>query len=164
VIPVPDGSLVVLVGPAGSGKTALARTAWPEPGYVISSDQLRAIIGGYEGSQDPDVTRAVFQVVHELARLRLARGLTTVVDATNSGRGARATLLGIARTADAPAVAVVVLPPLDICLARNAQRARVVPEDVVRRQHAAVSQAAPGLTAEGFTAVILAPPMRPVAT
>ena len=44
---IPDPALVVLVGPAGSGKSAWAAARYA-PREVVSSDQLRAIVGSGE--------------------------------------------------------------------------------------------------------------------
>jgi hypothetical protein len=86
-------------------------------------------------------------------------------DATNAAAEYRRGLLDVAagdpqlRPA-ARAVAVLVLPALDVVLARNATRdstpcpgcglARRVREDVVRRMHAAIVADLPGLAGEGW--------------
>jgi hypothetical protein len=49
VIRLPSPSLVVLVGPAGSGKSAWAAEHFA-PGQIVSSDRLRAVVG--EGEHD----------------------------------------------------------------------------------------------------------------
>jgi predicted kinase len=148
---IPDPALVVLCGASGSGKSTLA-TFWP--GQVVSSDALRALIGA---GQDGDGHRDTFDLVHRITAMRLLRGLRTVVDATNVTCQHRRPLLSYAGSRGIPAVAVVCWPPLETCLARNAARsARCgrVPEDVVRRQYAALVAEMPS-QAEGFARVII---------
>jgi protein phosphatase len=151
---IPAGALVVLVGVSGSGKSTLAATHF-RPTQVLSSDAFRAIVA--DDPADQRATRAAFELLHLAARRRLERGRLTVIDATSVSRAARAALLALARLARRPAVAIVLEPPLDVCLARNAARPdRTVDEEVVRRQHAELQRwlAMPdGLTAEGFTDV-----------
>ncbi len=130
-IPIPDPSLVVLIGAAGSGKSSFAACHF-DPDEVLSSDAFRAIISGDPSNQA--VTRAAFGRLHrELAR-RLAERQLTVVDATNVERGARRELLRRASTAGLPAVAIVFDLAAELVLARNAARTtRVVDEGIVRR-------------------------------
>ena len=153
---VPDPSLVVLIGPAGAGKSTLARRLF-HPTEILSSDAIRAAISGDEADQS--VSRAAFAVLHhELAR-RLADGRLTVVDATNLTAAGRRPLLRRAEAAGVPAVAIVLALPADVVRARNGRRARVVDPGVVDRHLARVRSIAElgpeRLRAEGFTAVTI---------
>ncbi len=131
-IAIPRGSLVLLVGVSGSGKTTFAGRHFPRT-HVLSSDEMRAIV-----ADDPDhqsATDAAFELLHTAVALRLARRRTTVVDATNVERWARGRLLAIASRARRPAVAIVFALPLEISLARNAARGDRRPPAALRRQH-----------------------------
>jgi protein phosphatase len=161
-IPVPDPSLVVLIGAAGSGKSSFAACHF-DPDEVLSSDGFRALISGDPANQA--VTRAAFGRLHkELAR-RLAERRLTVIDATNIERGARRELLRRATVAGIPSVAIVFDLAAELVLARNAARtSRVVDEGVVRRHLALLRDELDGSNAgtglQGFDGVtILRDPM-----
>lgn len=149
--PPPDdlvpGTLVLLVGPAGSGKSTWAAAHHP-PTAIVSSDALRAAVA--DDPTDQDATADAFRLLHAIVRARLKRGRTTVVDATNLTDGARRPLLSLAARFERPVVAIVFDPPLEVCLARNAARpGRSVPETVVRLHHAQLPGAVAALRRAG---------------
>jgi predicted kinase len=153
-ITIPAGALVALVGVSGSGKSTFAARHFG-PTQVLSSDAFRAIVA--DDPADQRASRAAFELLHLAARRRLERGRLTVIDATSVSRAARTGLVRLARSTRRPAVAIVLDPPLAVCLARNAARLdRTVAEDVVHRQHAELKRwlaADGGLIAEGFAGV-----------
>ncbi len=152
-IRLPDPSLVLLVGAAGSGKTTLARRCF-DADEVISSDRLRELLSGDEANQA--VSGAAFQILHERVAGRLAAGRLTVVDATNVEPHARRALLELARAAGTPAVAIVLDIGIRACLDQNGQRpGRSVEPAVIERQADALrrSLAGEGLAGEGFAAI-----------
>src|SRR5215213_7511255 len=87
---IPNLSLVVLVGPSGSGKSTFARKHFL-PTEVLSSDVCRGLVSDNENNQS--ATNDAFDVLHYVAAKRLARGLLTVVDATNVQEEARKPLV-----------------------------------------------------------------------
>jgi protein phosphatase len=139
---------VVLIGAAGSGKSTFAGHHFVSD-CVVSSDRLRAEM---TGAASDDV---VFAALHRRVQARLASGLPVVVDATNTDWTWRAQLLADARRYERPAMAIVFNLPVDVCLARNAARARTVPASVIRRQVADVARDVDRLDLEGFAAVHL---------
>ena len=150
---IPDPSLVVLVGAAGSGKSTFAARHFA-PDEVLSSDAFRALIAG--DPSDQSATRAAFSALHSTVARRLGQRRLTVVDATSVQRGARAALLRTAAAAHVPAVAIVLDLPPDVVHARNRGRAGgIVPADAVDRQLAdlAATLRPGGIDAEGFTRV-----------
>jgi protein phosphatase len=150
----PDPCLVLLVGVAGSGKSTLAARLFA-PDVVLSSDAYRERLSA--DAADQGATGAAFAALHRDLRARLMHGRTTVVDATNVQPRARHPLVRMARETGVPVVAIVLDLPEELVLARNAARDRVVPEDAVRRQLAALRKAlAPGgLEVEGYAQVVV---------
>jgi protein phosphatase len=153
-IVLPDPCLVVLVGPAGSGKTTLAQRHFA-PDEILASDAFRARLG--LGEEDQAASRRAFAAIHAAVAHRLAAGKLTVVDATSVWRRARRELLRRARVAGIPAIAIVLDLPEADCLAGDLQRpGRHVQPDVIRDQWHALqgSLGAPGgLVEEGFASV-----------
>ena len=147
----PADALVLLVGPAGAGKSTWAARHF-QPHQVLSSDRFRELVAGE--ITDQSATADAFKVLHAILRARLRRGLLTVVDATNLTEGARRSLLRLAGTAARPVVAIVFDLSLERCLEQNAVRSeRQVPETVVRRHHQQLQAALPRLPDEGYAAI-----------
>jgi protein phosphatase len=152
-IPLPSGALVLLVGVAGSGKTTFAARHFP-PEQVLASDEFRARLSG--DAADQSVTAEAFRLLRVALGGRLARGLLTVVDATNTQPWARGQLLATARRAGRASVAIVLDLPLEVCQERNAHRSgRRVPPGVVRRQHRELGRGLPALAREGHALVAI---------
>jgi len=145
-----SNALMLLIGAAGSGKSSFAARHFA-PGDVISSDQLRALVGESESDQraNDDVFARLESFVHD----RLVAGALTVVDATNTDWMQRAKLIAMARRYHRPVVSVVFDLPLDVCLARIAARPRMVRAAVVRQQIADIHRDRERLDLEGFAAI-----------
>jgi protein phosphatase len=137
---------VLLIGAAASGKSTFAARHFVGD-WVVSSDRLRAEMSV------PTSDDIVFAELHRRVQTRLAAGLLAVVDATNTDWMWRADLLGDARQNGRPAIAIVFNLPLDVCLSRNATRARTVPASVIRHQVGNVTRDVDRLDLEGFAGV-----------
>ena len=132
-ISLPELSLVVLMGPSGSGKSSFARKHF-KPTEVLSSDFFRALLSDDENDQA--VSRDAFDLLAWVAERRLARGRLTVVDATNTTRERRKPLLALACRCNVPAVALVFDLPLELCVQRNRMRPeRTVSAAIIARQY-----------------------------
>lgn len=146
-----DPGLVVLVGPAGCGKSRFARRHFASE-EILSSDDFRALVAGDAGDQR--ATPAAFSLLGHALAERMKRRRFTVVDATNLTPRDRRRLLGVAAQHQVPAAAIAFDVPLAVCQQRAAERLeRTVPPDIIARQHATFRRHLDGLGDEGFAEV-----------
>src|SRR5687767_10506680 len=103
VLNLPSPCVVVLVGPGASGKSAWAAAHFPAE-QIVSSDALRAVVG--TGEDDITASTDAFALLDEVVRMRLARGLTTVIDTLGLDGARRAAWLELARRHGLACVAV----------------------------------------------------------
>jgi protein phosphatase len=147
-ITIPELSLVVLIGPSGSGKSSFARKHF-KPTEVISSDFCRGLVADDENDQS--ATRTAFEVLHYIAAKRLERGRLTVIDATNVQAEARKPLVELARRYHCLPVAIVLNIPEKLCHERNTSRPdRDFGPHVIRQQSQQLKRSLRGLEKEGF--------------
>src|SRR5438445_5894835 len=141
-------SLVVLIGPSGSGKSIFARRHF-RPTEILSSDACRAMVSDEENNQA--VTNDAFEVLHFIAAKRLELGRLTVIDATNVQPEARRPLVALARQYHCLPVAVVLNMPDKVCQERNRIREeRSFGPHVVRQQCSQLRRSIRGVGKEGF--------------
>jgi protein phosphatase len=147
-ITIPELSLVVLIGPSGCGKSSFARAHF-KPTEVLSSDFCRGLVSDDENAQA--ATKDAFEVLHFIARKRLAAGRLTVVDATNVQPESRKPLVALARDFHVLPVAIVLNLPEKLCHERNQNRPdRQFGSHVVRNQSQQLRRSIRGLEREGF--------------
>jgi protein phosphatase len=147
-IDLPQLSLVVLVGVSGAGKSTFARRHF-KPTEILTSDLCRAMVSDDENDQSATVD--AFAVLHFIAGRRLARGLLTVVDATNVRPEARKPLIDLARAHYVQPVAVVFDLPMSILEERSRTRTdRDVGGHVLRNQRSHLRRSLRDLQKEGF--------------
>jgi F420-dependent oxidoreductase-like protein len=144
---------VVLVGPAGSGKSTWATRSFTAE-QIVSSDRLRATVGRSE--HDQGASADAFEVLDLIVDRRLARGLATVVDSTALEDERRRAYRDLARRAGVPCVAVAFDTDEKTCRAQNRSRSEPVPTDVLTKQLARYAEVRAALHAEGFDAVVTA--------
>jgi len=130
VIELPSPCLVVLIGPAGSGKTRWAAEHVAE--HVVSSDALRAVVG--EGEDDLRASIDAFAVLDDVVARRLRRKLTTVVDSLGTDAARRERWRALATDNGVPCVAIIFDVPAAQLRRQNKGRAKRVPDAVVKRQ------------------------------
>lgn len=146
-IVVPEPSLVLMVAPSGAGKSTFARAHFRAT-EVLSSDALRGWVSDDETNQEASAD--AFAVLNTIADRRLARGLLTVIDATNVQPDSRKPLIALARKHHVHVVAIVLDVEVDVCVERNKSRPdRNFGARVVRGQHERMRQSLRRLDDEG---------------
>lgn len=147
-IVLPELSLVALVGASGSGKSTFARKHFL-PTEIVSSDACRGLVSDNENDQS--ATADAFELVHFIARKRLAAGRLTVIDATNVQSESRTPLVALAREHHCIPVAIVFQLPERLCLERNATRSdRAISAHAVRMQVQQLRRSLRDLKLQGF--------------
>ncbi len=147
-ISIPELSLVLLVGPSGSGKSSFGRKHFL-PTEVVSSDFCRALVSDNENDQS--ATGDAFDLLHEIVRKRLVRGRLTVVDATNVQPEARKSLIALAKEFHLFAEAIVFDLSERVCQDRNVLRPdRQFGPHVIRNQSQQLRRSLRGLEREGI--------------
>ena len=129
----PEGALVLLVGPPAAGKStfaaALVAAGEVASEDVLSTDTYREVLTG--DALDLTSDKKVWAEVRERLVEKMAAGRTTVVDATNLFARRRARHIRVAREYGRPVVAVRFDVPAADLLERNERRERVLRESVV---------------------------------
>jgi predicted kinase len=150
-ISIPDPALVLLIGPAGTGKSTFAQAHF-QPVEIVSSDHLRQLLSN--DPADQDASAEAFKILGLLVEGRLKRRLTTVVDATSLGASNRERYRAIAARHDIPVVALAFDYAASTYHARNRGRAgRVVEAEVVDAQIEQMQRTLSALPREGYAAV-----------
>lgn len=141
------GEVVLTIGAAGCGKSSWLGERF-RPWEILSLDDYRRACT--DDIADQSATQAAVRIRAAIAEERMQRGLVVAVDAVNTVREHRMTLIHAAQRFGRPTVAVVFHTAIDVCLARQKARrsmtapgqpnGRAVPEETVRRQYAAVAE------------------------
>jgi predicted kinase len=138
--------LIITVGLPGSGKsTYLARLG----ANAISSDEVRRLIA--DNPHDQTMNARIFTVVRYLICQRIAAGRpVTYVDATHLTPWEREPYVILAQRYGCTLEALFFDIPVEICMARNQARERVVPEEAL---HKMALQMIPPALEEGFAKI-----------
>lgn len=135
--------LYVMCGIPASGKSTHAATI--DADEVLSADIVRKVRGKLDLHQ--------VGALRMLAPPRLRSGETLVIDACNTKKGDRLSWIEAARWSLAQAHLIVMDTPLEVCLARNAERGnQSVPEKILTAQHDRITRIRETITDEPWDA------------
>lgn len=120
----------MLVGLPGSGKSKMADRL---KGDVFSSDSLRKELWGDENAQgDNDL---LFQELHKRIKENLEAGKNTIYDATNISSKRRKSFVESLNKIKCVKICIFMATDYEVCLKRNKNRDRVVPEEVIKKMY-----------------------------
>lgn len=156
-VEIPENALVVMVGPAGSGKSTFAKNAFGDA--VVASDLCRYMVA--DTMEDMSVNDQAFHLYHTWIEQRLILGKLTVADATHVKDFARKKLLDLAAKYDRPTVALIIDAELERTHKWNLSRERQVPDFIVEKHTKEYEEALKVIETEGFSHVYLVDPMNP---
>ena len=141
----------VLVGAPGAGKSTLASRIEKETNAVIvSGDEVRAELYGDEANQGNwvEIHDRIEELVSE------AVGCPLIMDGTHYLSSYRREALALLRSDGYDDIeAIVVNPPLETCIQRNANRHRSVARHVVIGMYEKLQKSLSFIGIEGFTRV-----------
>lgn len=127
---------IMMVGLPASGKSTYAeKLAKRIDADLHSTDEIRKEICGDENSQEKN--DEVFQIVRKRIKDSLKSGRNTIYDATNIHSTYRMAFLNELENEDIECITTckIMRTPFNVCLRRNSQRDREVPNFVIERMY-----------------------------
>ena len=146
--------LLLLIGLPGSGKSTLAKqliTECPQM-QLISTDAIRGQLFGSEAIQGSWLL--IWREVERQFQQATNSSIDTIFDATNTRRRNRKDVINLARNCGFTHITGIWLKtPVWLCLKRNQERQRQVPEEIILRMHRQLRDAPPSLN-DGLDQII----------
>ena len=125
--------LVYFVGIPASGKSTYAKELKGKGYNIHSSDSIREELYGDENTQgDP---KEIFGILHKRVIEDLKSGKNCVYDATGISTKRRMAFLNTISHIDCKKICLLFATPYEVCLERNKNRERKVPEEVIKRMY-----------------------------
>lgn len=132
--------LYIMRGIPGSGKSFFAKKliaeqdSYYEPFVRLNRDLLREMLNF--GKYSPENEAVIVEIEKFLViKFLLEKCSSVVVDDTNIKDGNIEDWISLARKCDAKPILYTIQAPLELCIARDKERANSVGEDVIRRMH-----------------------------
>jgi protein phosphatase len=148
---IPDPALVLLIGPAGAGKSTFAAAHF-RPVEIVSSDALRGLLSN--DTADQAASAEAFRILSLIVAGRMKRRLMTVIDATSLRAANRTRYRSIAARHAIPVVAIAFdLLPAAYHRHNVGRASRVVDAAVVDWQIEQFQRAMAALPSEGYAAL-----------
>jgi predicted kinase len=131
-----------MIGVAGSGKSYWAHEFGKLMSIkVFSSDQMRKkLYGSEEVQKNP---RLVFDKLYAEAGSYVKRGHSVIIDATNLTPKVRKNIFKAFEDYDCEFIAIVMNTDLEVCLKRNVERNRHVPQEVIEKMYKRMTAPSP---------------------
>lgn len=128
-IQIADGTLIIMVGLPGSGKSTFANTHFPQE-YIASADFERQTLTNNPTNQT--VSDEAFKIINRLIESRLSHGKSVVVDAQNLDQNGRAALEDVALKLKRPVIAIHMDTDIEEVKRRDSQRIKSVGGDYLK--------------------------------
>ena len=155
LIKLPQRTLLVLCGAAGSGKSTFAQQLVASHQHqglkvtsIVSSDHCRALVCDDETNQQ--VNRDSFDLFHYIIYKRMLQGRFTVADSTALQAEARHRMLELARRHNYYTCIFIFDIPVEKCILQDLQRQRTVGEQVISYHTNQLQQALPDIQGEDW--------------
>lgn len=140
-------SIVLLIGPIGCGKSTFASKYFGT--HIVSADSLREMISGDAGNQD--VSRDAFDLLTLLIDAKMRYDFPVIVDNLNHRPSSRRDMIRLADKYGYNKIGILFDHTDEAtCQRQNADRARVVPREIVAKQYNTFRENIKSLETEGF--------------
>lgn len=149
---VPRRTLLVLCGPAGSGKSTFAVQRFGRT-TIVSSDECRALI--CDDVTNQQVNRDTFDLFYYIIQKRLFNGRFTVADSTALQPETRHRLRDLARQRGYLACLLLFNVPTLVCLERDEMRERKVGSQVIAYHAGQLQQTLSAILQEGWDRIYI---------
>ncbi|MFP4012554.1 MAG: AAA family ATPase [Chitinispirillaceae bacterium] len=150
MILLPYPCLVLLVGPAASGKSTFARKHFLKT-EILSSDEFRAAV--CDDEKDQSASGDAFELLHLIASKRLNRKRLTVIDATNVQHSSRQAILDLNRNI-LPTIAILFNFDEDDLMRQDLSRARRVGHSVIKMHLEQMKESLDFIRDEGYRMIL----------
>lgn len=145
--------IILLVGVPGSGKTTLAAKIAQKGFTIMNADSIRHEL--YGDASDQGDPQEVFKIFFERMEVHMKDGTDLIIDNTNANPKHRKQILDRAKQFEYNDVQLWLMDtPLNVCIARNKNRERVVAEDVVANMHMSLNRSGRPSREEGKLVLI----------